>query len=235
MYQSSKFINLNTSPDLTQTLYSVVEKAGKELNCMRVGIIQNFYADDLTADVLIANKKTINLNSDGTQNVRNYALIRAKVCYCTPYITYPLKAGDECILLFSDREIESWFVNGNVNAEIYPRLHDLTDAVAIVGLRSLPNMIQILSNTLHLFYGGSDIQIQDSSITENTTTYNLNATTATNITSPVISITGNTAQTGNIEATNLSAKAAASGLFRSADNKTVTVVNGIITKITEIS
>ena len=226
MYQSSKFINLNTSPDLTQTLYSVVEKAGKELNCLRVGIIQNFYADDLTADVLIANKKTINLNSDGTQNVRNYALIRAKVCYCTPYITYPLKAGDECILLFSDREIESWFVNGNVNAEIYPRLHDLTDAIAIVGLRSLPNMISILTNALHLFYGSSDIQILENQININSTLLNIVGNTAQ---------TGNTTQTGTITATSLNATSAANGHFSTADSKTVTVVNGIITKITGIS
>lgn len=222
MYQSSKFINLNTSPDLTQTLYSVVEKAGKELNCMRVGIIQNFYADDLTADVLIANKKTINLNSDGTQNVRNYALIRAKVCYCTPYITYPLKAGDECILLFSDREIESWFINGNVNPEIYPRLHDLTDAIAIVGLRSLPNMISILADTLHLFYGSSDIQLLDNQININSTLLNITGNTAQ---------TGNTTQTGTITATSLNATSAATGSFRTADSKTVTVVNGIITEI----
>ena len=216
MHQSSKFINLNTSPDITQTLYSVVEKTGKELNCMRVGIIQTFYSDDLTADVLIANKKTINLNSDGTQNVRNFALIRAKVCYCTPYITYPLKEGDECILLFSDREIESWFINGNVNPEIYPRLHDLTDAVAIVGLRSLPNMISILTNALHLFYGSSDIQLLENQI---------------NINSTLLNIVGNTTQTGTITATSLNATAAATGSFRTADNKTVTVTNGIITAI----
>lgn len=222
MHQSSKFINLNTSPDLTQTLYSVVEKACKELNCLRVGIIQNFYADDLTADVLIANKKTINLNSDGTQNVRNYALIRAKVCYCTPYITYPLKAGDECILLFSDREIESWFINGNVNAEIYPRLHDLTDAIAIVGLRSLPNMISILTNALHLFYGSSDIQILENQININSTLLNIVGNTAQ---------TGNTTQTGTITATSLNATSAATGSFKTADSKTVTVVNGIITGI----
>lgn len=216
MHQSSKFINLNTSPDLTQTLYSVVEKVGKELNCMRVGIVQAFYPDDLTADVLIANKKTINLNSDGTQNVKNYALIRAKVCYCTPFITYPIKKGDECVLLFSDREIESWFINGEVNTEGYPRLHDLTDAIAVVGLRSLPNMITILQDALHLFYGNSDIQLKENQI---------------NINSTLLSIVGNTTQTGDITATNLNATAAATGTFRTADNKTVTVVNGIITAI----
>ena len=216
MYQSSKFITLNSTPDLTETLLNVVEKAGKELNCMRVGIIQTFYPDDLTADVLLVNKKTLNLNADGTQNVKNYALIRAKICYCNPFITNPINKGDECILIFSDREIESWFINGDINAEIYPRLHDLTDAVAIVGIRSLPNMIQILTNCLHLFYGQSDIQLQENQI---------------NINSALLNIVGNTTQTGDITATNLNATAAATGSFRTSDNKTVTVTNGIITAI----
>ena len=216
MYQTSKFINLNTAPDIIQILYSVVEKAGKDLNCIRVGIVQTFYPDDLTADILIANKKTLNLNPDGTQNVRDYALVRAKVCYCTPYLTYPIKQGDECIILFSDREIESWFINGDVNAEIYPRLHDMTDAIAIMGLRSLPNMIQILADTLHLFYGQSDIQLQENQI---------------NVNSALVNVVGNTVQTGDITATNLSATAAATGTFRTSDNKTVTVTNGIITAI----
>lgn len=216
MYQSSKFITLNSTPDLTETLLNVVEKAGKELNCMRVGIIQTFYPDDLTADVLLVNKKTLNLNADGTQNVKNYALIRAKICYCNPFITNPINKGDECILIFSDREIESWFINGDINAEIYPRLHDLTDAVAIVGIRSLPNMIQILTNCLHLFYGQSDIQLQENQI---------------NVNSALLNIVGNTTQTGDITATNLNATAAATGSFRTSDNKTVTVTNGIITAI----
>ena len=212
----NRFNQLGSVPDLGQIIKTSGLNTASELNCMRIGIVQEFYPDDLTVQVQIAGKKTIGLNPDGTQAVREYAPIYAKVCYCNPFITYPIKKGDECVLLFSDREIESWFINGDINPEGYARMHDLTDAVALFGIRSIPNMIQILTDALHLYYGGSDIQIKDSQI---------------NVTSPSIIVTGNTTQKGNITATNLSATAAATGSFRTADNKTVTVTNGIITAI----
>lgn len=157
----NKFTQLGSEPDFTLVLKSVINKIGLELNCVRVGIIQSFNAEDLTAEVLIANKKTLGINQDGTQNTRDYALITANICYCCPFITYPITAGEECILLFNDREIESWFISGQVQPEAYTRMHDLTDCIAIVGLRSMAKMITILADTLHLFYAGSDIQINE--------------------------------------------------------------------------
>lgn len=216
MQTINRFNQQVSTPDMGQILKTSGLSIANELNCMRIGIVQEFNPDDLTVQVQIAGKKNIGINPDGTQRVREYAPIYAKVCYCNPFITYPIKKGDECILLFSDREIESWFINGDINPESYPRMHDLTDAVALFGIRSIPNMISILTNALHFFYGSSDIQILENQINVNTASLN---------------IVGNTTQTGNITATNLNATAAATGSFRTADNKTVTVTNGIITAI----
>lgn len=214
---NSKFLQLSTDADLITVLKSVINKVGLELNCVRVGIVKTFYADDLTADVLIANKKSLGIKKDGVQITQDYALIRAKICYCCPFITYPIEPGEECVLLFNDRELESWFMTGEVQPEAYQRMHALTDCIAIVGLRSLAQMIQIMSDTLHIFYGNSDIQITDSSITSNTTNYNINAETT---------ITGNTFVIGN-----LNVSTGDSGTFTSLGGKTVTVKNGIITNI----
>lgn len=217
MFIPSKANSITGNPNIIQIMEGIVQRTGYELNCMRVGIVQAFYPDDLTVDVLIANKKTLGLNPDGTQNVKDFPLIRAKIVYSSPFITFPINTGDECILLFSDREIESWFINGEINPEGYSRIHAFTDAVAIFGIRSLPKMIQILTDCLHLFYGQSDIQIKENQI---------------NVNSTLLNIVGNTTQTGDITATNLNATAAATGTFRTSDNKTVTVTNGIITAIT---
>lgn len=225
----NKFNQLAGEPDLTTVLESVINKVGLDLNCIRVGIIQSFNADDLTATVSIVNKRTLGLNKDGTQKTRDYALVTAKVCYCTPYMTYPIEPGEECILLFSDRELESWFTTGEVQPEAYQRMHDLTDCIAIVGLRSLAKMITILADTLHLFYGESDIQIKDKSITSNTTNFDVNATSST-LTIPTITATG------TLTAHTLNAQTGASASFYSGDNprKTITVTNGIITNITPL-
>lgn len=174
MYIPSKNNSITSTPNWIQTLEGLKCQTAYETNCMRIGIVQNVYNEDLTVDVLIANKKTIGLNEDGTQNVRDFPLIRAKIVYCNPFVTYPIKQGDECVLLFSDREIESWFINGGVNPEGYPRMHALTDCVALFGIRSIPNMISILTNCLHLFYGNSNIQLSESGITINATDINLN-------------------------------------------------------------
>lgn len=174
MYALNKFNQLGSQPDLGQIIKSSGLSVASELNCMRIGIIQSFNAENLTVQVQIAGKRTIGLNPDGTQRVRDYAPIYAKVCYCNPFITHEITPGEECILLFSDREIESWYINGDNNPEAYTRMHDLTDAIAIVGIRSLPKMIEIIRDCLNLFYGESNLKIDGSSITLNAENININ-------------------------------------------------------------
>ena len=172
----SKFNQLSSKSDMIAILNGVMNKMGLELNCVRVGIIQTFNAEDLTAEVQIVNKRTLGLNKDGTQKTKDYALVTAKVCYCCPYLTYPIEQGEECILLFNDRELESWFTTGEVQPEAYPRMHDLTDCIAIVGLRSLAKMIEIAANCLNLFYKTSSIQLKDGSINIKTDKITLDGT-----------------------------------------------------------
>ncbi len=51
-------------------------------------------------------------------------------------ITFPVSAGDECLLIFSERCIDGWFETGDPTTPRDFRQHDLSDAVAIVGIRS---------------------------------------------------------------------------------------------------
>lgn len=179
----NSFNQLSNKADIIQVIKNACAQNAQKLNCMRIGIIKEFYPDSLTVKVLIANKKVIGQNPDGTQKVRDYAPIIAKVCYANPFCTFPITEGMECILLFSDREIESWFINGSVNPRGYERMHDLTDAVAIVGIRSLPQMITILTDCLNLFYGNSSFNLQ-------TDAANLNSATIT-LQGDTINISGN--------------------------------------------
>lgn len=183
MQISNKFSQLSLPADLTQTLQAAGEKTALQINVMRIGVIQEFYPDNLTAQVKLVDKKVTGLNPDGSQVLKEYPPIYAKVCYCNPFCTFPLTLGMECILLFNDRELETWFINGGSNIQAYPRMHDLTDAIAIVGIRSLPQMIQILTDCLHLFYGSSSLQLKEAET-------NLNSSTV-NITGDTVNINGN--------------------------------------------
>ena len=216
-----KFTQFALPADLTQIQEISSSNTAQEMNCVRIGVIQEFYPENLTAQVKLVDKMLTGLNPDGSQILQEYPPIYAKVCYCNPFCTFPLTHG--IVLLFNDRELETWFINGGSNIQAYPRMHDLTDAIAIVGIRSLPQMIQILTDCLHLFYGQSDLQLKNESINLNTGTFN---------------ITGNTLQTGDmnitgtITAANLNATEAASGNIVDSQGKTLaTVTNGIITSI----
>lgn len=56
-------------------------------------------------------------------------------------LTFPVAAGDGCLLQFSERAIDFWFQNGGVQLPSEYRLHNLSDAIATVGLNSQPNAI----------------------------------------------------------------------------------------------
>lgn len=50
-------------------------------------------------------------------------------------VTFPIEKNDRCLLVFADRELNGWQANGAVTPPATSRTHDLTDAIAIMGLR----------------------------------------------------------------------------------------------------
>ena len=56
-------------------------------------------------------------------------------------ITWPVFAGDECLLILADVDIDAWFENGEASRPRSARKHSLSDAFAFVGFRSRPNVL----------------------------------------------------------------------------------------------
>lgn len=59
--------------------------------------------------------------------------------------TFPSKAGDEGIAIFASRSIDGWHQSGGVQQPIFNRLHSLSDAMVIPGLRSDPRKLHQVS------------------------------------------------------------------------------------------
>lgn len=150
------------------------------INCVRVGIVEEYDPETRTAKVNIANKLVLGQNEDGTQNVENYAPVYAKVWFFgwgDKGITHPILKDQEGILLFNDRELESWYINGDINPLAYNRSHNFSDSIFITGLTSLPNMLKTLQDCINIFYGTNNIKIHENGITLNgNTTINGNLT-----------------------------------------------------------
>lgn len=51
-------------------------------------------------------------------------------------LTHPIKAGDEALVVFSSRCIDGWWQGGKPSPPPDGRMHDLSDGMAIVGMRS---------------------------------------------------------------------------------------------------
>lgn len=79
-------------------------------------------------------------------------------------LTFPIKEGDECLLIFAERCIDAWFDSGEPKPPADFRQHDLSDAFAIVGVRSLANKQPVWTGGVELHGKGNHIRIDDSSI-----------------------------------------------------------------------
>ena len=56
-------------------------------------------------------------------------------------MTFPISPGDECLIMFSERNIDNWFQHGGVQQPRDYRMHDMNDAFVLVGLKSQPNSL----------------------------------------------------------------------------------------------
>lgn len=64
---------------------------------------------------------------------------------CT--LTFPVNAGDECLVVFASRCIDAWWQSGGVQPPAELRTHDLSDGFVLVGPRSQPRVLPSLSTT----------------------------------------------------------------------------------------
>ncbi len=120
-----------------------------KLNCHAIATIQAFDPAQQTADATVNYRKTYKLpDEQGVYRLKTVAypqLVDCPVIFLGgggASLTFPVEAGDECLVLFNDRDLDSWF-QGNLNASpATPRLHSFSDAVILVGIRSKSKAIE---------------------------------------------------------------------------------------------
>jgi len=79
----------------------------------------------------------------------------------TSGITFPINKGDKCLLVFSERSLEQWYLTGNNTEPGDRRRYDLSDAIAIPGLFSFAEKnIQTNNNDVEIHNKGQRIAIK---------------------------------------------------------------------------
>lgn len=135
-------------PQLKDLMDYVSRDIKLSLNCHHVGTIESF--DDLTqtAQVSINYTKTfLNIQDVGNTSVQsvNYPILASCPVMCLggglASMTFPITPGDECLVLFNDRDLDNWFNGSSNSPPATGRLHAFTDGIVLVGLRSLSNVL----------------------------------------------------------------------------------------------
>lgn len=62
-------------------------------------------------------------------------------------LTFPVKEGDECLVIFGDRCIDFWWQSGSIQESVDDRTHDLSYAFCIVSPQSQAKKISGVSPT----------------------------------------------------------------------------------------
>jgi len=151
-------------PDGRTVNDAVMRGAKMAMNCVQVGTIVSFNPQNQLAEVQIAMKQVVSVEEDGTKNLKEYPLLKEVPCVVlfggVDILSMPITAGDSCLVFFNDRDIGQWKSAGNGQTPQTARLHDLSDAFAVVGVRSLTDSISnYLANGIRLSHGIGNSQI----------------------------------------------------------------------------
>lgn len=121
-------------PDLDDLLAESRDALLANINCVQVGKIEKIN-DDQTVEIKIQFLRRL---PDG--KTAKYPLLVDCPYFVLQgggaYIDMPIKKGDDCLVLFNDRNIDDWWDTANVAVPADTRKHSISDGFALVGINS---------------------------------------------------------------------------------------------------
>jgi hypothetical protein len=169
------------------------------------GIVKAVDLLKMTVSVQPTIQGTVELPSGETQSVDLPLLINVPICFPKAggfVLTLPIAVGDEVLVVFSSRCIDSWWQNGGVGRPMESRMHDLSDGFCIPGPCSVPNVVANISSTgaqLRNTTGTTYVEISADGKIKIVSATEIDLTGPTKITGNV-NITGTVVATGEITA-----------------------------------
>jgi hypothetical protein len=128
---------------------AALRQAVVDLRVAVPGIIQSFDAVGQTATVQIAIREQVRTNS-GPDDVTVAPIYKVPVVLPRAggfSLTLPMKAGDECLLVFADASFDLWWQRGGVQNQFEIRRHDVTDCFCIPGPWNQQRLLSNYSTT----------------------------------------------------------------------------------------
>jgi hypothetical protein len=162
------------------------------------GIVSKVYFDKMTLEVQPAIQGSVEDQYGNVTNVNLPVLVDVPIIFPSAggfTLTLPIKIGDEVLVIFASRCIDSWWQSGGIGVPMEQRMHDLSDGFAILGPKSQPKKISNISSTnaqLRNDAGDTFLEISTGGKIK------LTALTEIDLTAPVIKLNGATTVTGGL-------------------------------------
>lgn len=165
-----------------ELLTRLISAANVNLRVAMPGIIEDFNAQTQTATVQIAIREKVVLqgNPEWTEIP---LLVDVPIIFPRAggySITFPVRKGDECLVIFADCCYDAFWQSGTVQNQMDRRRHDLSDGMAIVTGISQPNRLADVSQDslqIRNDAGTAIMEIQDTTININAGNINIGANT----------------------------------------------------------
>ena len=103
-----------------------------DLKVSKLGIIESYDENTCTASV-----KLMTLFDEKTPYKWEYPILPNVPVVKNKYISHPIKQGDGCLVIFLDSDFTAWLDQGERQSPVTPRLHNLNDPIAIVGIDTI--------------------------------------------------------------------------------------------------
>lgn len=183
--------------DPEESLRLALESAQAQIWTAMPGVVTSVDLAKQTVSVQPTIQGTTENKNGDTQNVNLPLLVDVPLMFPRAggfALTFPVAAGDEVLVVFGCRCIDSWWQSGGVGAPAEARMHDLSDGFAILAPTSQPKKLANVS--------AANVQLRDeagSTFLEVTPSgkIKLTATSELELVAPTIKMTGNMTLTGN--------------------------------------
>jgi hypothetical protein len=125
--------------DSQEATLAALDGRQAQLHTGMPGQIVSYNAAKMTATVQLS-IQAVQTQKDGTRKNISIAPIQDVPVFFPNggghTLTFPIAAGDECWVAFSERNIDAWYQHGEPKPPPDWRMHDINDAVCYVGLRN---------------------------------------------------------------------------------------------------
>jgi hypothetical protein len=165
-------IGPKTDPTLADLMIKIKQDVFYSMNCVQIGKIESYNSLSNTAVIAINFKRLL---ADGSE--LNYPLLQdcpvVMLGGSGARLSFPIAKGDECLILFNDRNIDDWHYSGQKRVPPDGRAHSLSDGIAIVGIANALTASLTPSNSVCLDGGSKKVAIRNDAATLKTILENL--------------------------------------------------------------